>query len=172
MSTPPLTSQQVRFAKSRAKVHCNLKDVDENSVKNIKCSSLSPCLFNLNEDPCEFDNKFGQEFDLRRQHMRDIFERYLREGKFEHSSDQSYAIESASTMDDGTVVGIILGGTIGACILVFIVVVCVKERCNQRRSVYHNKSETPSPTQNGTKAREESTTKTTSDNGISVITKF
>lgn len=75
--------QKIRYLRSRAKVHCNLNDVDESTVKNIKCSRSNPCLFNLLQDPCEFDNKRDPEFDARRSHMKEILERYLRGRKIQ-----------------------------------------------------------------------------------------
>lgn len=134
-----LSSQKIMFSRSRARVHCNLKDVDETVVSEIKCSHSTPCLFDLNEDPCEFDNKHEHEFDLRRNHMKDILERHLRGEPIDEVSVRS--TENAETaLQDGTIIGIILTGSVVGCILVFIVVVCVKERCNQRRSVYYDKS--------------------------------
>lgn len=175
-----LSSQKIMLLKSRAKVHCNLQVLNETAVRYIKCSRSSPCLFELHDDPCEFDNKLEHEFDLQRQHMRDTFERYLRDGKIEDfpTDDKSIVKEdAASTMDDGAVVGIILGATIFVCIFIFIVVVCVKERCNRRRSVYHSK---PSKKEKKT-MKDESNEKsngngssingTNDENGISVISR-
>lgn len=133
-----LSSQKIMFTRSRAKVHCNMKDVDESAIKNIKCSRSSPCLFDLLEDPCEFDNKREQEFDLRRYHMKEILERYLSGESIDDISIKS-TDNTENSMQDGTMVGIILGGSALAGILIFIVVVCVKEKCNRRRSVYHAK---------------------------------
>lgn len=47
---------------------------------------------------------------------------------------------SSHSMPDETVTGIILGASVAIFFIVLIVVVCVKEKCNQRRSVYHKKS--------------------------------
>lgn len=135
-----LSSQKVMLLRSRAKVHCNLKDVDGTVVRNIKCSRATPCLFDLLEDPCEFDNKYEQELDFKRDHLRNIFEQYLRSGMLDETLVRSTdSLTEPSAAEDGTMVGIILGGTVFGCIFVFIVVVCVKEKCNSRRSVYHEK---------------------------------
>jgi len=137
-----LSSEKVMFMRSRATVHCDLKDFDESVVRNIKCSRSSPCLFDLHEDPCEFDNKREHEFDFRRDHMRNIFERYLTKGIFDETSVKSVEplAEGKLGVDDSTMVGIILGGSVVGCIFIFIVVVCFKEKCNRRRSVYHDTS--------------------------------
>ena len=37
-------------------------------------------------------------------------------------------------------IGAILAGSVFGGILIFIIVVCVKEKCNRRRSVYTNKT--------------------------------
>lgn len=139
-----LSSERIMFSRNRARVHCNLKDVDETAVKRIKCSRSSPCLFNLLEDPCEFDNKYEHEFDLRRTQMRELFERYLSGEKVDEVTMKKSSSSAASNPDDddddGTVVGIILGSLVFVCIFIFIIVVCVKERCNRKRSVYIDKS--------------------------------
>lgn len=172
-----LSSQKVMFSRSRASVHCDLKDVDEAVVRHIKCSRSSPCLFDLLEDPCEFDNKHEHEFDFRRNHMRNIFERYLTGGVLDETSVRSInslADTAAAPIDDDTMVGIILGGSVGAGIFIFVVVVCVKENCNRRRSVYHDKSK-----KNSDKSLEVKTGNGTSANGrrsadseISVISRI
>lgn len=136
-----LSSQKVMFSRSRASVHCNLKDVDEAVVKRIQCTRSSPCLFDLLEDPCEFDNKHEHEFDFKREHMRNVFEQYLIRGLVDETSVKSVdTVAGAAAVDDSAMVGIILGGSVVVCIFIFIVVVCVKEKCNRRRSVYHDKS--------------------------------
>lgn len=133
-----LTSQKVLLLKTRAKVHCNLKDVGEPAVRNIKCSRAMPCLFDLLEDPCEFDDKHEHEFDVRRDHMTDLLQRFLNGEKIDGNTVKSSA--GGGTTDeednDGTIVGVILGGSIFACIFIFVVVVCFKEKCNRKRSVY------------------------------------
>jgi hypothetical protein len=171
-----LSSERIMFSKNRARVHCNLKDVDESVVKNIKCSRSTPCLFDLLEDPCEFDNKHEQEFDYRRQHMRELFERYLNGERVDEVSVKN-TNESAenTTDDDGVMTGIILGSMVFVFIFVFIVVVCVKERCNRKRSVYHDKAKERETkrnqklAQNGTKG---DNANKSDENGISVISGY
>lgn len=135
-----LSPQTISLLKSRAKVHCNLQDVERNVFNETTCKRTNPCLFDLIEDPCELDNKFGAEFAARRQHMKEILEKYLQDDRIGNISSGSFAIDANESMEDGTVVGIILGATIGLCIFAFIIVVCVKERCNRKRSVYYDKS--------------------------------
>jgi hypothetical protein len=135
---PKLLHQKIMLMRSRARVHCNLKDIDEDVVKGIRCSRSSPCLFDLIEDPCEFDNKMENEFDFRREHMREILERFLNGESISDISSRSTT--AAAGIDVDAMVGIILSGTVVACILVFIVVVCAKEKCNRKRSVYFDKS--------------------------------
>lgn len=158
--------QKIMFSRSRAKVHCNLKDVDESAVKDIKCSRSNPCLFNLLEDPCEFDNKREPEFDLRRGHMTKVLERYLKGESIDDISCTDISENAENSLDDGAMVGIILGAFILGCILIFIVVVCVKEKCNRRRSVYHAKvkKEKINPKEKSTSDAIES-----NENGISII---
>jgi hypothetical protein len=136
---PKISPQKIMYLRSRAKVHCNLNDVDESAVKNIKCSRSNPCLFNLLQDPCEFDNKREPEFTLIRDRMKEKLERYLRGESIDDISFKSTNTDAQNTSEDGTLVGIILGSAVLAFILVFIIVVCVKEKCNRRRSVYHAK---------------------------------
>lgn len=135
-----LSSQTISLLKSRAKVHCNLQDMERNTFNETTCKRANPCLFDLLEDPCELDNKFGPEFTARRQHMKEILDKYLQDDRIGNISSGSFAIDGNESMEDGTVVGIILGATIGLCIFAFIIVVCVKERCNRKRSVYYDKS--------------------------------
>ncbi|CRL01333.1 CLUMA_CG014368, isoform A [Clunio marinus] len=133
-----LSSEKIMYTRMRAKVHCNLKDIDSSAVENIRCSHASPCLFNLMEDPCEYDNKFEKEFDHRREQMKNIHERFLNGEDIESPSIK----DVEGFLEDGAMVGIILGGTVVGCICIFIVVVCVKEQCNKKRSVYHSRSGT------------------------------
>lgn len=164
-----LDVKKIMFLKSRARVHCNLKDVAVDDVKNILCSSTEPCLFNLLEDPCEFDNKFEHEFDLRRNHMQTTLRRYLN-GEREHEKSASSA--AGSSMEDGTIVGVILGGSIAIAIFIFVIVVCIKERCNRRRSVYHDKSKKKKTGDEEHKTTEENSSEPNGDvNAISVISK-
>lgn len=131
-----LSAQHVMMLKNRARVHCNLKDIGASAVGNIVCSRASPCLFDLLQDPCEFDNKHELEFSFRREQMKEIHHRYLTgEG-----GDVSSKSATATGMDDESRVGVILGSSVAACIIIFVIVVCVKERCNRRRSVYYDKS--------------------------------
>lgn len=165
-----LNPKIISVSKNRAKVHCHLQDVEENNVNDIKCSRSDPCLFDLLKDPCELDNKFEQEFYLRRQHMKEILEKYLQDGKIENISSKSFATEDPnSSMEDGTIVGIILGGIISLCILAFIIVVCVKEKCNQKRSVYYDKSKEKTKNTESNARTEPSSKSSSNENPISVI---
>lgn len=137
-----LTSQKILQLKTRARVHCNLKDIGESAVRDIKCSRSSPCLFDLLEDPCEFDDKHEPEFNVRRDHMTEILRRYLNGEKIDGNTVKSSGAGTTAEdgMEDGMMVGVILGGTIFGCIFIFIVVVCFKEKCNRKRSVYRDKA--------------------------------
>lgn len=135
-----LSAEKIMYSRSRATVHCNLRDIDVAAVKNIKCSRSVPCLFDLLEDPCEFDDKFEREYDLRRNHMMDVFERYLSGKTAQEVSITNDIDDPAEAAEkDGAMVGIILGSSVVIGIAIFIIVVCVKEKCNQKRSVYHKK---------------------------------
>lgn len=135
-----LDPQTISLLKSRATVHCNIKTAENVFFNENTCNQSHPCLFDLLEDPCEMDNKFGPEFTTRRQHMTEMLDKYLNDDRIGNISSGSFAIDSNESMEDGTVVGIILGATIGLCIFAFIIVVCVKERCNRKRSVYYDKA--------------------------------
>jgi len=142
-TTPPLTAEKIMFLRSRAKVHCNLNDVDESTVAAITCSRTTPCLFNLLEDPCEFDDKFEADYDARRNHMQNHLVRYLNGESFTDISNRNNDVTTTATPaahnedDDMWIVAAVLGGIVFACISAFIIVVCVKEKCNRKRSVYH-----------------------------------
>lgn len=132
-----LNPPTIKLLKSRAKVHCNLQ---EKVFNGTTCNRSNPCLFDLLEDPCELDNKFGPEFTTRRQQMQEKLEKYLKDGRAGNISSDSFAVDPNDSIEDGTMVGIVMGATIGVCIFIFILVVCVKERCNRKRSVYYDKS--------------------------------
>lgn len=136
-----LAPERIMYSRNRARVHCNLMDIDEPAVKNIKCSPSKPCLFDLLEDPCEFDNKQEPEFDVRRQLMGEELQRFVNGEKIDEVSVRS-TIPHGDDIEaqDGAVTGIVLGVGIVTSILVFIILVCIKEKCNQKRSVYHDKS--------------------------------
>jgi hypothetical protein len=161
--------QKIRFLRSRAKLHCNLNDVDESVVQTIKCSRSDPCLFNLLEDPCEFDNKREPEFDLRRDHMKENLERYSRGESIDDISVKSTSNNVEEKTQDGMLVGVILGSLVLACIVVLIVVVCVKEKCNRRRSVYHAKVKKEKKNPNGTLQENSRNAIERDENAISVI---
>lgn len=160
-----LSSERIMFSRSRARVHCNLKDIDESAVRNIKCSPSTPCLFDLLEDPCEFDNKQEPEFDARREQMRVIFQQFLEGERIDEVSVKSTSPNVDETVKDGTMTGVILGAAVVAFISVFIIIVCIKENCVRKRDVYHDKPKELSNTKsknlrNGAKQNA---------NGISVI---
>lgn len=158
-----LSPEHIMFLRNRARVHCNLKDIDESAVENIKCSPSKPCLFDLFEDPCEFDNKHEQEFDVRREQMRASLQRFRNGEKTDEVAVKSTSPNADEAVKDGTMTGVILGATVVACISVFIIVVCVKERCNQKRSVYYDKSRDETKAKNGGNRAQQNA------NGISVI---
>lgn len=142
-----LSTEKIKSLRMRAKVHCNLADVDEMAVKNMKCTHMTPCLFDLSEDPCEFDNKHEPEFDAKRDSMRKILDRYL-SGEL-NVNDVSIIktvvedpIVGSEPVDVSWKTGAILGGTVFGVFLILIVIVCIKERCNRRRSVYHDRTKT------------------------------
>lgn len=164
-----LSSEKIMLSRSRATVHCNLKDIDEAAVKNIRCTRTTPCLFDLHEDPCEFDNKFEREYDVRRSHMKVVFERYLKGEDLDEFPVKSIDDAAETAMEDGTMVGIILGGLVLVCILAFIIVVCVKEKCNQKRSVYHKKEKIAGKSNDDKAENGSSQNENSNGNGISTI---
>jgi hypothetical protein len=167
-----ISPQKIRFLRSRAKLHCNLNDRDESDVKTIKCSRSDPCLFNLLEDPCEFDNKREPEFDLRRDHLKENLERYSRGESIDDISVKSTSNNAEENSQDGTLVGVILGSSVLAGIFVFIIVVCVKEKCNRRRSVYHAKVKKEKKNPNGTLQENSRNAIERDENAISVISSY
>lgn len=46
----------------------------------------------------------------------------------------------SNSLQDEEVTGIILGSSVVSFFFILIIVVCVKEKCNQKRSVYHKKT--------------------------------
>lgn len=147
-----LPVNKIMLMRNRAKIHCNKNDIDESFVINIKCSRASPCLFDLQNDPCELDDKHEPEFDLRRSRMEENFDRYLESGIIEGLAGEVHHPPPHGEHPDDSVYDPILspgGGfgaflTLGVVIVIFVsvllIVVCVKERCNSRRSVYIDKS--------------------------------
>ncbi|CAO1308318.1 unnamed protein product [Diamesa serratosioi] len=130
---------KILLMKTRAKVHCNLKDNNRNEIENIKCSKNIPCLFDLSEDPCEFDNKHELVYENKRNSMKINLEKYLAGASIDFISIKKN--ETTPTEDNTSwKIGAILAGSAFGGILMFIIVVCVKEKCNRRRSVYTNKT--------------------------------
>lgn len=137
-----ITSTRITHMRIRAKVHCN----KDNDVDDIKCSRLQPCLFDLHNDPCEFDDMHEDEYDLKRNRMIHVFEDYLNNGIVkdlsagrtdEHATNSSDVIgDPILTPTGGVDAFLTLGLALGIFLLFFIVIVCIKERCNSRRSVY------------------------------------
>lgn len=158
-----ITTNKIMLLRHRAKVHCNRNDINDSIVMNIKCSRTSPCLFELQTDPCEFDDMHDHEYDLRRDHMMEVFEKYLNSGVVNvisfrneypsdidnhhtNSSDEGGEEEGSHVIGDPILTpsgGIDAFLTLGLALIVFlglfVIVVCVKERCNSRRSVYIDK---------------------------------
>ncbi|KAG5676606.1 hypothetical protein PVAND_006428 [Polypedilum vanderplanki] len=142
-----LTEDKVFLMRNRAKVHCNLNDIDTSSFAiNIKCSRATPCLFDLQSDPCELDDKHEHEFDARRTRMRTVFEDYLENGltddEVHHGAhdEHSMTIDPILTPSGGFSAFLTLMITLFVFIFMLIFVACIKERCNSRRSVYVDKS--------------------------------
>lgn len=164
-----LNPQIISSSKNRAEVHCHLQGVEIN-LGNISCSHANPCLFDLLADPCELNNKLEQEFYLRRQKMTQMLDEYLRGDEIENILSKSFAVEDPnSSMEDGPVVGIILGVLILSCILAFIIVVCVKEKCNRKRSVYYDKSRGKATKTGSIIKNEPSLNSSSGEHSISVI---
>ncbi|XP_070498356.1 uncharacterized protein [Chironomus tepperi] len=156
-----ITANKIMLIRHRAKIHCNMNDINESIVINIECSRTQPCLFDLQTDPCEFDDMHENEFDLRRDEMKNIFEQYLNNGiikDFSNTDEHHPSIpgdhhQTNSSVDDSHVIGDPLstpsGGldgflTLFIALVVFltllVIIVCIKERCNSKRSVYLDKS--------------------------------
>lgn len=135
-----LRRDKIMLMKTRAKVHCNLKDNNRTEIENIKCSRNLPCLFDLSQDPCEFDNKHELVYENKRNSMKINLEKYLAGESIDFISIKKN--ETTPAEDDiSWKIGAILAGSAFAGILIFIIVVCVKEKCNSRRSVYTNKTQ-------------------------------
>jgi hypothetical protein len=151
-----ISANKIMHIRNRAKVHCNMNDMNESIVINIKCSRTSPCLFDLQTDPCEFDDMHEHEYDLRRDEMKDVFEKYLDTGIVDLSiTDEhhpSIPVDHHETNSTDDVFDPILtpsGGldaflTLFLILVIFltllVIIVCIKERCNSKRSVYLDKS--------------------------------
>lgn len=80
-----MPARQIMLMRNRAKVHCNVNEdeADESFLLNIKCSRVSPCLFDLLNDPCEFDDRHEASYDLMRNEMKMKLEKFLEHGKVE-----------------------------------------------------------------------------------------
>lgn len=139
-----LTEAKVVLLRNRAKVHCNLNDINSSSFAiNIKCSRATPCLFDLQSDPCELDDKHEHEFDARRAHMRARLEDYLENGLTDvepHDEIHTMPIDPILTPSGGFSAFLTLMITLFVFIFMLIFIACLKERCNSRRSVYIKKS--------------------------------
>lgn len=134
-----LRPDKIMLMKTRAKVHCNLKDNNRNEIENIKCSRNMPCLFDLSQDPCEFDNKHELVYENKRNAMKVNLEKYLAGESIDFISIK----KNDNTPEEDNVtwkIAAILAGSVFGGIFIFIIVVCVKEKCNRRRSVYTNKT--------------------------------
>lgn len=80
-----MPARQIMLMRNRAKVHCNVNEdeADESFLLNIKCTRVSPCLFDLLNDPCELDDKNEASYDLKRNEMKIKLERFLEKGEIE-----------------------------------------------------------------------------------------
>jgi hypothetical protein len=144
----PLSADKIIMMRNRAKVHCNLHDIDgSSSVTNIKCSRASPCLFDLQSDPCELDDRHEHEFDGTRTSMRATFEQYLQHGLEIEDIEETHTIiidevtsDPILTPSGGFDAFLTLMVTLFIFIFGLILITCIKERCNSRRSVYTDKS--------------------------------
>lgn len=152
-----ITANKIMLIRNRAKVHCNINDINESIIINIKCSRTTPCLFDLQTDPCEFDDMHEHEFDLRRDEMKETFEQYLNNGLVKdfsitdehhssvpgdhHSTNSSDVIgDPILTPSGGLDAFLTLFVALVLFLTLFVIIVCVKERCNSKRSVYLDKS--------------------------------
>jgi hypothetical protein len=149
-----LSGDKIMLMRNRAKVHCNANDINKTFVMNIKCSRAEPCLFDLQSDPCEFDNLHEHEYDRKRAQMTEIYEQYLENGIIKDDIMHRPSMEEVTHAPDNAPYDPILtssGGfgaflTLMSTLLAFIgaliLIACIKERCNSRRSVYHSKNVT------------------------------
>lgn len=80
-----MPARQIMLMRNRAKVHCNVNgdEADESFLLNIKCSQVSPCLFDLLNDPCELDDKHEAEYELKRNEMKIKLDKFLKKGETE-----------------------------------------------------------------------------------------
>jgi hypothetical protein len=150
-----LSVNKIILMRNRAKVHCNLNDVDGSTfLINIKCTQASPCLFDLQSDPCELDDKHDHEFEARRERMRTRFETYLEGGLAALTAEVDVHGHAETTTEDDSGVTrdpilspsggfgafLTLMATLFVFIFLLIFITCIKERCNSRRSVYDDKT--------------------------------
>jgi hypothetical protein len=144
-----LPESTIILMRNRAKTHCNTNNMDKPFV--IKCSRVSPCLFDLQHDPCELDDKHEHEYDFRKEFMRNTFEQFLKNGIVRdlnvdvhqislNEHNQTVTGDPILTPSGGFGAFITLILTLVVFISALLVVVCIKERCNSRRSVYVDKS--------------------------------
>lgn len=132
-----LSQHTILSLSKRAKVFCNS---EINEFVELVCSRNAPCLFDTWNDPCEVDNYSREEpYKLDKDYMMSKLDGFLR-GEPVKAQDIDHIDETDQEMvlDHKTAwkIGVILGGSVVAAIFIFIIVVCVKEKCNTRRSVY------------------------------------
>lgn len=151
-----IPTREIMLMRSRARVHCNMnEDIEDEALVPIKCTQVSPCLFDLLNDPCEFDDKDEAAYDSQRKELTAKLEHFLHFGEinkdFTSQVDQNHNHVSADGTDQNNIDPILtpsggwgafttLGLTIFTFIFTFIIIVCFKERCNTQRSVYGDKS--------------------------------
>lgn len=159
-----IPAREIMLMRNRARVHCNMNDVVENEpLVPIKCSQISPCLFDLLNDPCEMDDKDEVAYDSQRKELTAKLEHFLNFGEinkdFNSQVDQNHdgtdhsnhnhptadgtdhnGIDPILTPSGGVGAFTTLFLTIFTFIFTFVIIVCFKERCNTQRSVYGDKS--------------------------------
>lgn len=152
-----IPTREIMLMRNRARVHCNMNDdVESEPLVPIKCSQVSPCLFDLLNDPCELDDKDEAAYESQRKELTSKLEHYLNFGEI--NKDFATQVDSnihnhpaADGTDPNNIDPILtpsggwgafttLGLTIFTFIFTFVIIVCFKERCNTQRSVYGEKS--------------------------------
>lgn len=154
-----ISTREIMLMRNRARIHCNMNDEQEKgedeSLPSINCSQISPCLFDILNDPCELDDKSEVAYNVKREELKARLEQFLNFGEIvqdlqgiendhHHNQDDHHepenGIDPILTPSGGFDAFITLGLTLFTFIFTFIIIVCFKERCNTQRSVYGNKS--------------------------------
>lgn len=132
------SNEKILMLRNRAQVHCYANE--DSKPGKILCSRQKPCLFNLWQDPCEFE-EVAEEHPLIIQSMMTQLDKYRRGEKVGAKDVHVLEQEEEITQEASWKIGLILFGAVFSAIFIFCVVVCNKERCKRSGKHYHRNTD-------------------------------